>query len=83
MKKIWIAATVLAAMVGIGGAYASHQHSHRKNESQIYNWYTNGGTFQFTGTFEEAVNVCPGGFAVCLRGTAILAGIHPTYVYKP
>lgn len=71
MNKIKIAFASLAAIAGIGGAYAATGHLDSR-AGTIFNWYTAGGTFQVSGTTVQLSGVCTGGASFCLRGTAVV-----------
>lgn len=64
--------SVLAAIIGIGGAYATSHSSGSARVGTIFNWYTVNGQFVFTGTVSAAMfMVCPlTGNCVCMKGTA-------------
>ncbi|WP_212003900.1 hypothetical protein [Chitinophaga sp. HK235] len=73
MKKLQVAFAALAAVAGIGGAYAStHKSSDAARVGTIYNWYTVGGnSFVLAGTTVTAKTlICPANNSIkCARGT--------------
>lgn len=73
MKKIKLVLITFAAIIGVGGAYAVEVNPARK-AGTIFNWYTYGGTFQVTGTYEQVKSICSGGIDFCLRGTFAIPG---------
>lgn len=68
MKKIQVAFAALAAVAGIGGAYAT-THASSTVVGTVFNWYNASG-FVFSGTIKAGTAVCHGGGNFCLRGTA-------------
>lgn len=71
MKKVKVVFAVLAAIAGIGGAYATTSAS-SSVVGTVYNWYTEQGGFLFRGTIHAGTAICAhtGTGEVCLRGTS-------------
>jgi len=70
MKKLQVAFAALAAVAGIGGAYATTHASSSTTAGTVYNWYTKAGGYVFSGTLAQATVRCNGVGTICLRGTA-------------
>lgn len=72
MKKLQVAFAALAAVAGIGGAYASTHSNDVARVGTVFNWYTVNGQYRLTGTTVTArLKSCPvSGAKVCLKGTA-------------
>ncbi|WP_343746380.1 hypothetical protein [Chitinophaga sp.] len=82
MKKIKLSVSIVGALLGITGAYATTRHTSAKYSGPMYNWYLSNGELAFSATIEVAKSMCLAGFAtVCLRGTAEAIQI-PTVVLK-
>lgn len=66
-----IVISTLAAIVGVGGAYASVQTDDNNQATTVYNWYTALGSFKMTATLigAERFGCSLSGPRVCLKGT--------------
>lgn len=70
MKKVKLFVSVLAAVVGIGGAYAMSRPAGQVGASPIFNWYDVNDSFQFTGTLNAGLAICNGFGSYCMKGTS-------------
>jgi hypothetical protein len=74
MKRLRLALSVFAAIVGIGGAFASQAKVQESsaNANPVLKWYTVGGHFITVGTINQVKvkGYCvPGAVQTCLKGT--------------
>ncbi|MBC9915552.1 hypothetical protein [Chitinophaga varians] len=84
MNKIKIAFAALAAVAGIGGAYAATQ-GESSARVLTYNWYTPAGTpFSVSQTTVAAANAsgCKGTSVTCLKGTNVAKQQAPVTLFK-
>ncbi|NLR68898.1 hypothetical protein HGH92_31645 [Chitinophaga varians] len=85
MKKIQVAFAALAAVAGIGGAYAATHQETERRFAQTYNWYTPSGKLLTAHATIGAAQVAGGCGApaqiTCLRGTH--AGLSNFTLFKP
>ncbi|QJB37306.1 hypothetical protein HF324_05350 [Chitinophaga oryzae] len=82
MKKLQVAFAALAAVAGVGGAYASTHSNDAARTGTIFNWYTVNGQYRLTGTTATArFQSCKlPGTVICLKGTA---GSKKATLFKP
>jgi len=69
MKKIKLFVSVLAAISGIGGAYATNRFADRVDDPRLFNWYDVNNSFLFTGTLNQGLAICNGFGSYCMKGT--------------
>jgi hypothetical protein len=66
MTKMKFAFAVLAALIGVGGAYASKA---KPAAGTLHTWKDINGRTQLIGTTADAEEACPGNDVFCLRAS--------------
>jgi hypothetical protein len=64
MTKMKFALAAIAALIGIGGAYASKE---KTKPATVHHWRDINAVTQFIGTTAQAEEGCPGNVVFCLK----------------